>query len=304
MDLLNSILYDTVYHSTPIILCVLGGIFAYKANVLNIALEGMMLGGAFMVMLMLYETGNIFLSVVVTIAAVLVLGLIFSFLGITLKGNVIVIGLGINMLVSAIAGFILQIMGSSNIYLSSIDLTSLKINIPLIKDIPFLGKILSGHPLITYFSFIGIFIMWVLMYKTKFGIYVRVVGENEDAAKSIGLKTDLFKYIAVLIGAFCCALAGINLSYERLGLYTNDMTAGRGFIAIAAIYCGRGDPVASSLCAIIFGLARSLSINLSIYAGPASGLFDIIPYILMTAVLTIVSIVRHKDNKVRGFADE
>lgn len=304
MDLLNSILYDTVYHSTPIILCVLGGIFAYKANVLNIALEGMMLGGAFMVMLMLYETGNIFLSVVVTIAAVLVLGLIFSFLGITLKGNVIVIGLGINMLVSAIAGFILQIMGSSNIYLSSIDLTSLKINIPLIKDIPFLGKILSGHPLITYFSFIGIFIMWVLMYKTKFGIYVRVVGENEDAAKSIGLKTDLFKYIAVLIGAFCCALAGINLSYERLGLYTNDMTAGRGFIAIAAIYCGRGDPVASSLFAIIFGLARSLSINLSIYAGPASGLFDIIPYILMTAVLTIVSIVRHKDNKVRGFADE
>lgn len=304
MDLLNSILYDTVYHSTPIILCVLGGIFAYKANVLNIALEGMMLCGAFMVMLMLYATGNIFLSVVVTIAVVLVLGLIFSFLGITLKGNVIVIGLGINMLVSAIAGFVLQIMGSSNIYLSSIDLTSLKINIPLIKDIPFLGKILSGHPLITYFSFIGIFIMWVLMYKTKFGIYVRVVGENEDAAKSIGLKTDLFKYIAVLIDAFCCALAGINLSYERLGLYTNDMTAGRGFIAIAAIYCGRGDPVASSLFAIIFGLARSLSINLSIYAGPASGLFDIIPYILMTAVLTVVSIVRHKDNKVRGFANE
>ena len=141
----------------------------------------------------------------------------------------------------------------------------------------------------------------ILMYKTKFGIYVRVVGENEDSAISLGLKTQKYKYIAVLIGAFCCALAGINLSMERMAMFTSDMTAGRGFIAIAAIYCGQGKPVQSSLYAILFGVARSLAVNLSVYAGPAAGMFDTIPYIIMVAVLAVVSFMKFKDVKVRGY---
>ncbi len=301
MDLLQSILYDMVYHSTPIILCVIGGVFAYKANVLNIALEGMMLCGAFIVMLVDFLTGNLALAVSASILSVLLLGLIFSFFGITCKGNVIVVGLGINMLVSAIAGFVLKVMNSSNILINSLKVSDFKINIPVIENIPILGSLLSGHPLITYLSFLGIFLMWVLMYKTKFGIYVRVVGENEDAARSLGLKVSFYRYMAILIGAFCCALAGINLSLERLGLFTNDMTAGRGFVAIAAIYCGHGDPLVSAVYAIIFGLARSLSINLSIFAGPAAGLFDVIPYVLMTIVLTVVAIYRYKNINIRGF---
>lgn len=96
-----------------------------------------------------------------------------------------------------------------------------------------------------------IFLMYVVMYHTKFGIYVRVVGESEEAAKAIGLHTDFYKYAAILIGAVGCALGGMNLSLERLGLFTNDMTAGRGFIAIAAIYCGQGRPVQSSIYAIL-----------------------------------------------------
>lgn len=121
----------------------------------------------------------------------------------------------------------------------------------IIKDIPFIGSILSGHPIITYLAFIMIFLMYVVMYHTKFGIYVRVVGESEEAAKAIGLHTDFYKYAAILIGAVGCALGGMNLSLERLGLFTNDMTAGRGFIAIAAIYCGQGRPVQSSIYAIL-----------------------------------------------------
>jgi simple sugar transport system permease protein len=304
MSLLSTILYDTIFHSTPIILCVLGGIFAYKANVLNIALEGMMLAGAFIVMLVVNYTGNIMLAVIAALAASLILGLVFSFFGITNKGNVIIIGLGMNMLVSSIAAFVLALMNSSNIYVNTIDVSVFKIAIPLIKDIPFIGKIISGHPPITYLSFLCIWLMWFIMYRTKFGIYVRTVGENEEAAKSIGIKTNLYKYLAVLIGAFCCGLAGIDLSLERLSLFTNDMTAGRGFIAIAAIYCGRGKPVTSALFAIVFGLASALSVDLSTYAASASGLFDIIPYILMTIVLTVVSIYRFKNCKTRGYKFE
>ena len=86
-----------------------------------------------------------------------------------------------------------------------------------------------------------------------------------------------------------------------MALFTNNMTAGRGFIAIAAIYCGRGNPFISALYAMIFGLARSLAVNLSIYAGPAAGLFDVIPYVTMVVVLAVVSIFKHKSNKERGF---
>jgi len=304
MELLGNILYDTVYHSAPIILCVIGGMFAYKANVLNIALEGMMLNGAFVSVLTAYLTNNIWIAILAAIVTTLLWGLIFSYLGITCKGNVIVIGLGINLIVPAIAKFILKMMELANINLSGVNVADFKINIPIIEDIPLLGNILSGHPPITYLAFLGIAFFSVLMYKTRFGIYVRVVGENEDSAISLGIKTKRYKYAAVLIGAFCCALAGIDLSLERLAMFTNDMTAGRGFIAIAAIYCGQGRPVASALYAILFGVARSLSVNLSVFAGPAAGLFDTIPYIIMVTVLAVVSYVKFRNVKVRGFKME
>ena len=301
MQMLESILYDCIYHSAPIILCVLGGIFAYKANVLNIALEGMMLNGAFASVLSYYFTQNMLITVLITIGSTLIYGLIFSYFGITLNGNVIVIGLSLNMVTSAIAGFVLVLLNSSNIIIPDFDLNKYKITIPIIKDIPVLGSILSGHPTITYISFLMILLIYILMYHTKFGVYVRVVGESEDAAKSIGIRTNFYKYIAVLIGAVGCALAGMNLSLERLGLFTNNMTAGRGFIAIAAIYCGQGKPVQSVIYAILFGLARSLAVNLSVYAGNAAGLFDCIPYLVMIAVLSVVSFMKHQNVRERGF---
>ncbi|MBS6397897.1 MAG: ABC transporter permease [Clostridiales bacterium] len=301
MQLLESILYDCVYHSAPIILCVLGGMFAYKANVLNISLEGMMLNGAFVSILTYYFTGNMLLTVLLTIGSTLLYGLIFAFLGVTMKGNVIIIGLAVNMISTAIAGFVLVLMGASNIILSEFDLNRLKIHIPLVEKIPFAGDILSGHPFITYLAFLMIFLMYVLMYHTKFGVYVRVVGESEEAAKAIGLRTGFYKYAAILIGAVGCALGGMNLSLERLGLFTNDMVAGRGFIAIAAIYCGQGRPVQSAVYAVLFGLSRALAVNLSVYAGNAAGLFDCFPYVLMIGVLAAASYIKHKNVKVRGF---
>ena len=189
MELLNSILYDTVYHSAPIILCVIGGIFAYKANVLNIALEGMMLNGAFVSVLVEYMTGSVAVAIIAAIVTTLLWGLLFSILGISCKGNVIVIGLGINLIVPAIAKFVLKMMELANISLQNVSVADFKINIPIIQDIPVIGNILSGHPLITYLAFIGIALVAVLMYKTKFGVYVRVVGENEDSAISLGIKT-------------------------------------------------------------------------------------------------------------------
>ncbi|HHU12421.1 MAG TPA: ABC transporter permease [Clostridiaceae bacterium] len=301
MDLLNRILYDAVYHMTPILLCVLGGLFAYKAGVLNIALEGMMLAGSFISVLVAMYTQNALLIYLSSIFVCVVLGLVFAFLAVNKRGNVIIIGLAINMIIPAVAGFVLQTMGVPNLTAKWINPAMFRIDIPLIKDIPILGRLFSGHPLGTYISFFMIFVAAVLLYKTKFGIYTRVVGERPLAAKSLGIRSNLYATLAILIGALLCAVAGLNLSYERLGIYTNGMTAGRGFIAIAAIYCGKGEPVKSSLYAFIFGIARALAINLSIRAGGVAALFDIIPYLLMIIILAINSGFQIRNYRMRTY---
>jgi simple sugar transport system permease protein len=219
-----------------------------------------------------------------------------------MKSNFIITGFGINIFVLALSSFILKYMQMANINVSSIvDVAGLKINIPVIKDIPLLGSLLSGHTVITYLSFILIIITGIVMYSTKFGVYVRVVGENEEAAKSVGINSTTVKYAAVLIGAALCALAGANLAVERMALFTNNMTAGRGFIAIAAIYCGQAKPLKSSIYAIIFGLAKSLAINLALFAGPISGLFEIVPYLMIVIVLFVVSVIETRHTTIRGF---
>lgn len=301
MDLISRILYTMISDATPILLAVLGGLWAYKANVLNVGLEGMMLSGAFVSVLSLYQGVSLPIAYLLGILSSLVLGLIFSYMGISRKGNVIVIGLAINMFVPAIADFVLKSMSLPNLNLANFNPADMKWKIPLVQKIPLVESILSGHSPITYFAYVSIAIIFWLLYRTKFGIYVRVVGENEEAAVSLGLNTNYYKYLAVLIGAGFSALAGINLAVENMGIFTNNMTAGRGFIAIAAIYCGSGSPLASAIYAVLFGLARSLAINLSIYAGPEAALFDIIPYLVMVIVLAIVSIIKRKNIRTREF---
>ncbi len=299
------ILYDMLSNSAPIILCVLGGIYAHKANVLNIALEGMMLNGAFTSVLFVMITGSLWIGILMGIITTLIYGLVFSFMSVTKNGNPIITGLAINLIAVSISAFVLKALNIANINVNSmVDVAGLKINIPLIKDIPFIGAIVSGHPLTTYISYIGIFVMWVIMYKTRFGVYVRVVGENEDAARSVGIKVNYIKYMAILIGAFCCSLAGVNLALEKMALFTNGMTAGIGFIAIAAIFCGQGRPGRSSIYAILFGLAQSLAINMNISAGPASGLFKTLPYFMIVVILSVVSVIQLRNNRLRGFKNE
>lgn len=305
MNLIHNILYDMLYHSTPLLLAVLGGLFAHKANVLNIGLEGMMLMGAFSSALAVMLTGSIWAGLVIGILATIVLGLVFSYFSVTLKSNFIITGFGINLFVAALSAFMLKYLKLANINVSSIvNVAGLKIHIPWVADLPVLGSILSGHTAITYTSFLLIGITSVLLYHTRFGVYLRVVGENEEAAKSVGIKANAVKYAAVLIGSALCGLAGMELSVTRMALFTNNMTAGRGFIAIAAIYCGRGEPLKCALFAFLFGLAKSLAINLALFAGPISGLFEIVPYLTIVLVLTAVSILQNRNNTIRGFRIE
>ena len=299
MEFINNIIYQAIVYLSPVLLATLGGIFAYKANVLNISLEGMMMTGAFVSVLTANLTESLPMAYLAAFVACLLLGVIFSALGVTMKGNVIVIGLGINMLVPAVASFVLKIMAIPSVTVPWFKTADIRLQLPFLENVPVLGALLHDHPPITYVSYIMIVVMTILMFRTRFGVHVRVVGENEDAAVSLGLKTNMYKTAAVLIGAGCCALAGTNLALERLSLYTNNMTAGRGFIAIAAIYCGRGNPVACTLYAILFSIANALAEYFSLQVS-ASLLLKVVPYVVMVIVLSIASIVNRRKVRARG----
>lgn len=305
MNVVIKYLYDTLYFTGPILLCTLGGLFAYKANIVNIGLEGMMLFGGFISALVIYFTHSFWLGILAVIVFEALIGLLFSYFAVSRKANFIITGFAINLLATAVGYYTLALMKSTDINIILVEgINKLKLNIWLIKDIPVLGDVVSGHPPFTYIAFLLIIVVNYLVYKTKFGTYVRVVGENEEAARSVGINNNLIRYLAVIIGAVLCGFAGYNVAVEKLASYTPAITAGTGFIAIAAIYCGAGDPKRCSLYALIFGLMKALAVNLSLHIGSVAGLFEIIPYLTIIIVLTFVAVLRKRKTYVRGFFNE
>lgn len=305
MNVVIKHLYDTLYFTGPILLCTLGGLFAYKANIVNIGLEGMMLFGGFISALVIYFTHSFWLGILAVIVFEALIGLLFSYFAVSRKANFIITGFAINLLATAVGYYTLALMKSTDINIILVEgINKLKLNIWLIKDIPVLGDVVSGHPPFTYIAFLLIIVVNYLVYKTKFGTYVRVVGENEEAARSVGINNNLIRYLAVIIGAVLCGFAGYNVAVEKLASYTPAITAGTGFIAIAAIYCGAGDPKRCSLYALIFGLMKALAVNLSLHIGSVAGLFEIIPYLTIIIVLTFVAVLRKRKTYVRGFFNE
>ncbi|MCK5731787.1 MAG: ABC transporter permease [Tenericutes bacterium] len=305
MELVLKILSDSLYFTGPILLCTLGGLFAYKSGMINIGLEGMMLFGGFAAALVIFFTGSWLLGFIAAIILAILLGLLFSFFGVTKKANFIITGFAINLLAIAVGKYALALLGSNDInVINSIVRERSNLDIPIIRSIPILNDILNGQSWLTYLSFILVGVVSIIIYKTKFGTYVRVVGENEEAAKSIGIKVDKVKYLAIIISAILCGFAGYNVAVNQLASYTPAITAGTGFIALAAIYCGQGSPKSSAVYAIIFGLSRALALNLSLKVGSIAGLLEIIPYITIVVVLTVVGIFRERKTLYRGFINE
>jgi len=304
MDILR-VMYDMLYYAGPILFCTLGGLFAYKVNVINIGLEGMMLFGGFIGALVIFYTGSYLLGLSGAIFLGIALGLLFSFFGITKKANFIITGFAINLLAIAIGYYALALMGSTDInIIGEVRTMSLKLNLPVLRSIPVLGDVLNGHSVLTYVAFLSIGLVHFIMYHTKFGVYVRVAGESPEAAEAVGINIHKIKYAAIIVGGILSALAGVNVAVEQIAAYTPQITAGTGFIAIAAIYCAAGSPMKSSAYAILFGLMQALSRNLAITLGGIAGLLHIIPYVTVIVVLTGIAISRHKKTNIRGYAHE
>ena len=264
--------------ATPLLLPAIGGLISGVAGVINVALEGMMLTSAFVGVVVSAYTQNAWLGCLAGVAATIVLSIVLAYFHLNLKADIILAGLALNILASGGTIFLLYILthdkGNSS-KLASLALP--RVTIPLLDSVPFLGSVLSGHNVLTYVAFLLAFLTWVFLYKTSLGIHLRAVGENAEAAASVGINVRRVRYVALMLSGLVSGLGGVNLAMGYLTLFQRDMTAGRGFIALAAVELGNRSPLGVTLAALFFGFTDSLSNQLGSLAIPPQ-IVQMIPY--------------------------
>lgn len=293
--------------STPIILPAMGGLISELAGVINIALEGIMLAAAFFgvvvgalgpvwlpgLPLWLYPWLGALAGIVVGLG----LAFIIAFFHLELGADIIMAALAINILAAGGTVFLMFSLTGDKGSTSTLASPALPtITIPVVNHIPFIdqvfnGENLSGYNIITYVAFISVGLVWVFLYRTRLGTHLRAVGENPAAAASVGINVKRVQYIALLISGILAALGGINLSMGYLTLFQADMTAGRGYIALAAVFLGNKNPVGTLIAALIFGAAVALEAQLGTLNIP-SQLITMIPPLVTIAALVIYNLRR------------
>ena len=284
--------------TAPILFATLGAVVGEKAGVSNIGLEGIMMMSALFGSLTSYWTGSWFVGLLVALIVGVLEALLMGFFAFNLKTDIILTGIAVNMIGSGGTLFLVKVITNITEGKPLASTTSLitavnqipSWNIPLIKDIPVVGDVLSGHSILTYIAFLLVFLTWVLLYKTPLGLNIRSVGENPNAAASVGVSVLKVKYIAIGFSGLMAGFGGAFMSmYYAMG-WSLDMVAGRGFIALAAQAMGGGEPLGSMLSALIFGFAQALSIKVS-SKGIDSNLVTPIPYLVTILGLVVFALI-------------
>ena len=259
--------YAIIRITSPILFAALASVVAEKAGVTNIGLEGTMMFSSLFGVLFAYWTNNWFVGVIAAMLVGILIGLIIGIFALKLKTNIILAGTAINIAGSGGTIFFLYLftgLRGNTASLTTPQMLTPKIDIPLIKDIPVIGSIFSGHSILTYVSFILVIVIWVLLYKTALGLRIRAVGENKNAADSVGVSVLKTKYIAIMISGALAGLGGAYMSMYYSQSWNTGIVAGRGFIALAAQAIGQGEPVGALLASILPYIVTI--IGLAIYA--------------------------------------
>lgn len=268
-----SLFWSMIRLATPLILAALGGMFSERSGVINIALEGMMLAGAFSAAAVTYATGNPLVGLTAGIGAGGLIAAIHAIACIQYRADQVVTGTAINILMIGVPGFL-----SGAFFLSSGSTPQ----IPKENLIPW-------TPIVIAFAMV--FIAWFALYKTPFGLRLRSVGENPEAADAAGVKVARMRYAGVLLSGLLAGIGGAYLSIGQSSLFTRNMTSGRGFIALAALIFGKWRPVQTLLACLLFGLTEAITIQMQGVVKLPSGedipvqFIQMVPYLLTIIVL-------------------
>ena len=281
------ILASALRIATPIALAAYSGLLCERAGVVNIAIEGLMLMAAMAGDLTMLYTGSVWAGVIVGVASAGVLALIHAVLSITFKTDQIISGTAINILAIGVTGFVYRRWLATPTIQRPSPSTLQPINIPLLRDIPLVGKMLFENRPIVYLTLILTAVIFYVLFYTPWGLRVRAVGEHPKAADTVGIHVYRVRYISVLLGGLVAGLGGVWFSLEQVGHFDMLMTNGKGFIGLAAMIFGKWNPLGALGAALIFGLPEAIQINLGLYFPNIPYQFlSMLPYVLTIIILT------------------
>ncbi|MCI7605804.1 MAG: ABC transporter permease [Spirochaetales bacterium] len=280
--MLLGILSSSISLSIPLVLAALGGVFSVRGGIMALGLESMMLFGSFTAVLGSYLSGSAFIGVLSGILGGLIIGMLHGLFCIRYKMNQVISGIGLNLLATATTTLLMQIVWNNKG--SSPSVSAVSIRLSFLKNVPVLGDIFSKQSILFVIALIVAIGGWFLLFKTHFGLCLRMVGENPKAASSVGIPVHKMKYIGVAICGCLAGLGGAYLSIDSLDMFVREMSAGRGYIAVAIAILSRYNPVHVLLFGLLFGFCEALQIYLQGYGVP-SQLIQMIPYMVTLFVL-------------------
>ena len=300
MDFLTliQVLDSTIRLATPLLLACLAGLFSERAGIFDIGLEGKMLAAAFFSAAIAAITGDVWMGLGAGIAASMALSLVHGLASITFRGNQLISGVAINFLAAGLTVLIAQDWFSQGGRTPSLIGNGRfePITLPgadAVEDVPILGPIyaelISGHSILVYVAFAMVPLTWWLLYRTRFGLRLRAVGEAPEAVDTAGVSVVGLRYVAVGICGVLCGIAGAYLATALQAGFVKDMTAGRGFIALAALIFAKWRPWYALYACLLFGLLQAIAlryqnIDLGAFTVPVQ-FMDALPYILTVVIL-------------------
>ena len=280
---LGTLLASTIRNATPLIFAALGGLFSERSGVVNIGLEGLMLIAAFAGVVGSFLTGSALVGLGFGLAAGLAFALIHALMCITFEADQIISGTAIILLALGGTGFLMvEVFGSGG---TSPRVPGFKeVPIPVLSDIPLLGPALFDQSLLVYLMYALIPITWFVVYRTPFGLRLRATGEVPEAVDTAGVSVARMRYFGVALSGLLAACGGVYLSMGILSAFTEGMTGGRGFIALAALIFGRWNPIGAAAAALLFGFGTAVTFQVPQDAIPVE-FIQMLPYILTIVAL-------------------
>lgn len=258
---ITNFLSSDIRTASAIMICALGLVYSSKAGIVNIGAEGMMLTGAFMGVLGSYLTGSVWLGVLIAMLSSMLIALVFAYFTITLRADQTVVGTAINTLALGLTSTFFRTLFGVNAAPPQIDSFS-PVPLPLLSKIPVLGPSLFTQPIPVYILYLLIPACYIVMYKTNLGLKIRSVGENPLACDTLGINVFRIRYGTVLFSGLLAGFGGAFSSLGLLSFFTENMIAGRGFMAVAAVVFGKYNPLGVMGASLLFGAGEALQYRL------------------------------------------
>jgi len=293
------ILDTAIRFATPLLFACLAGLYSERSGVFDIGLEGKMLSAAMCAGAVSFLTGSVWLGLLAAIAGSLLFALIHGLTSITFRGNQLISGVALNFLASGLTVLVAQRLfgqGGRTPPLAG-DARFNPITLPFaeeLRGVPVLGplyaEVISGHAILVYIGFATVALTWWALYRTRFGLRLRAVGENPAAVDTAGVSVTRLRYTALLITGVLCGLAGAYMATALQAGFGKEMTAGRGYIALAALIFAKWRPIAAMWACLLFGFFQALALRADVVEAVVRvkvpvPFLDALPYILTVLVL-------------------